>query len=352
MRRKSYVAAIVVFWAMAAGNAAGQTPPAIGSRLVAAYAGGPSRPAYNVGDLVAMISVLDTNGHPTGWLCDGVLFTEFKTSSGTRYMFPAVPHALPATGSDWAAYQDSLFKVGGPIARLDSAVDIVTHAAGPLGHAFNVVLMVPYPDSRSDSLWFGGRKFETRDAIGRAEAVIAYAKQAAARFADGRFNRLRLQGFYWLNETIPATDTSTVARVVSGVHKAGYQFMWVPYYGSQGLASWREMGIDQVWLQPNYFFHPDVAESRMDTVVLQAREAGVGVEIEFDGRLFSNPAFGDRLLPYVAMIENAPDLRARSILIYDGAGALMAMARRKDEWARAVYHRFAAALRVSPPTLP
>jgi Domain of unknown function (DUF4855) len=70
----------------------------------------------------------------------------------------------------------------------------------------------------------------------------------------------------------------------------------------------------------------------------------MGLEVEFDGRMFSDSRFADRLAPYLATLERAPDLRARSIAIYEGAGALVRLSRSNDLRYRALYRRLVAVL--------
>ena len=77
---------------------------------------------------------------------------------------------------------------------------------------------------------------------------------------------------------------------------------------------------------------------------MKARAAGMGLEIEFDARLFSDERFSDRLEPYLTALENAPDLRNRSIAVYEGGGALFRLARSNVVWHRALYNRFVTLL--------
>jgi hypothetical protein len=150
---------------------------------------------------------------------------------------------------------------------------------------------------------------------------------------------------YWVYETIPPSDSATVAVVAAGVHQSGLRYGWIPYFTSKGLPEWRALGFDEVWYQPNYFFHPEIPSTRLDSAVAIARREGVGLELEFDPRMLVNGPFMDRLEPYLAALESAPDLQARSIVIYDGAGALAGLARSKLEWYRALYDRMARVLR-------
>jgi hypothetical protein len=71
----------------------------------------------------------------------------------------------------------------------------------------------------------------------------------------------------------------------------------------------------------------------------------MGLEIEFDARLGVDPRFGDRLGPYLAALALHPELRAGSIAIYEGGGALVTLSRSTRPYDRVRYERLVAALR-------
>lgn len=326
--------------ALAASSGAAQTAPA---RWVLVYTGGPQRPAYSVDDLIHLLAVVDTMGRPTGWLCDGAILLEFHAVSG-RYFMPWV-NGTAAGGEDWSAYLDSLFQRGGPLARLDTAAAAIGPALGTAGHRVGVVIMVPYPFVARDSLRFEGRAYPQNSDGGRAAAAGAYVRSVTRRFRGLGLSHVDLAGFYWLNEGITASDTGLVPKVAADIHSQGSRFYWIPSYGAAGAERWRAWGFDDAWLQPNYFFHPEVPATRLDSAVTRARAAGMGLELELDRRLFDGGwQFADRLLPYLSAFEAAPDLRRHSIMIYEGAGALMQLARSKDAWHRAMYGRLVGVL--------
>src|SRR5690348_14497915 len=83
---------------------AAQSSP-LPTRWILTYAGGPKRPKYTVDDYVHMISVVDTQGVPLGWLGTGVLYLEVWASSGRAFATWA-EHPW-ANGSDWQTYLDT-----------------------------------------------------------------------------------------------------------------------------------------------------------------------------------------------------------------------------------------------------
>jgi hypothetical protein len=273
-----------------------------------------------------------------GPLCDGVILTEYLAVSG-RYYMPWV-NGPPSQGDDWDRYLDSLTAPGGILTRLDSAA---AHAGvGPV----SFTVMVPYPDPSQRAFLYRGQTYDLSQGPPQRVAVVAaYLRDAINRVAARPLPHLAFHGFYWLNEGILPVDSALVAQVTAAAHTMGYRFLWIPSYGAAGAGQWRGFGFDQAWQQPNYFFHPEIAPARLDTAFSRARAAGMGVELEFDRRLFSDSLFRHRLSPYLAAFEQAPDLRNRPIAIYEGAGALIQLARGTEAWQRALYRRLVAVLR-------
>jgi uncharacterized protein DUF4855 len=331
---------------MAVGPSAAQGTPA---RWVLVYTGGPQRPAYSTDDLIHLLAVVDTSGRPTGRLCDGVMLVEYEATSGRYYM--PWPNGKVANGDDWTRYLDSLFQRGGALIRLDSATAAVERALGNTGGRTNVVVMVPYPPPSKDTLRFEGRSYPLDSDVSRAAAAGAFIHSVRGRIDSMRLAHLTLSGFYWMNEGITAADTALLPQVASNVHALGLRFYWIPSFDAPGAARWHALGFDDAWLQPNYFFHPDVPATRLDSALARAETAGMGIELELDRRMFGlfggGWQFADRVLPYLSAIEASPALRQRSIAIYDGGGALQLLARSRDAWHRAMYERLVDVLTTS-----
>jgi uncharacterized protein DUF4855 len=301
------------------------------------YSGGPKRPPYVVDDLVRLLSVVDTAGRSTGRLCDGVILTEYLAVSG-RYYMPWLNGQL-SRGSDWELYLDSLSAPGGILTRLEAAV--VRAEVGRI----TIAVMVPYPDAAQQDFTYGGRTYDLSDGEHRAAVVEQYIRDVVSRVTARRLPHLVFYGFYWLNEAVLPADSGLVARVTKTARGMGYGFLWIPSWGAAGAEDWRSFGFDEAWQQPNYFFHPEIGPARLDSAISRARGAGMGLELEFDRRLFSDTSFRARLGPYLDMLGRASDLRSRSIAIYEGGGALIELSRRGDAWHRELYGRLVAILR-------
>jgi uncharacterized protein DUF4855 len=308
-----------------------QAPP---ERWVVVYKGGPRRPAYTVDDLTRLLATVDSSGRPVGPLCNAVIMTEFEAVSGRYYMPWA--SGSPATGADWSQYLDSVVITGGPLARLDSAADRLPKVGAGTVRKIPVAVMVPFPIQRPDTLHFLGHDYAMSTEAGRLSSVEAYMREVVHRLNAMTFRNLSVTAFYWLNEGVDNADTSLVLKVSRVAHLLNMRFLWIPSWGAPNATNWRGVGFDEAWQQPNYFFHPEIPATRLDSAAARARSAGMGLELEFDRRLFSDPKFGERLDPYLATFERASDLR-RSIAVYEGGGALIQLSRTNDAAHRVLY---------------
>jgi hypothetical protein len=272
--------------------------------------------------------------------------TEYMTVSG-RYYMPWT-NGVPSTGNDWTQYLDSLFAKGGPLARVDSAAGLVAAAVGDSSRRIGLSIMVPYPDPTGDTLRFESHTYSMKSDKDRAAVVEAYLHEVRRRLDGARLAHARFVAFYWLNEGIRAVDTALVPRVAAAVHALGDSIIWIPSFRAAGSLQWRALGFDEAWLQPNYFFDLNIATTRIDSALTMAHDAGMGLEMEFDRRLFSEWRYADRVEPYIAALENTPELRNRSVSMYEGGGALIRLSGSREPWQRALYARLTQAL--APPT--
>ena len=335
--------AIAALWSAArAPTVASQS---IATRWVLMYAGsrGGSRPAYTLDELTRLVAVVDTSGRPQRWLNSGAIFLHMFAASGR--VFTTWAGGTPADGGDWATYLDSLCAPGAALTRLDSAVAMVGAVAGPLPEPFPVSIMIPYPDRKIGALRFGSGTFDLTSDSGRAAAATAYVVQTRKQFAAARLRHLRLDGFYWLDEAIPPDDTTLVTTVARTVHAAGLRLLWIPFYNAPGMQRWRNVGIDAAWLQPNYFYHRELPAIRLDSAAERATLLGMGLEVEFDGRLYADPRFSDRLGPYLTTLALHPELRALPVVVYEGGGALIHLSRSRLPADREWYRLLSEALR-------
>ena len=208
--------------------------------------------------------------------------------------------------------------------------------------------MIPYPASSTDTLLFSDSAYLMNSIAGRSGAASGYVALATGRFAAAGYHHLALDGFYWLREIAEPEDTAVMRRVATAVHSHGLRYLWIPAYQVIGAPEWRTFGFDEAWHQPNYFFTPTIPPSRVNSAFTMARSWGMGIELEFNRRMFAAPEFHDRLIPYLAALDTAPDLRNGSIAIYDGAGGLVALAQAPAGPFRDLYRRLVRTLGSEP----
>jgi Domain of unknown function (DUF4855) len=229
----------------------------------------------------------------------------------------------PPLQSDYWEYLDSLFAPGGPLRTADSIAQ---------AHADTLLLavMVPYPL---------GKVQRSPPGDPRISFIGAYLTRAESLFAARQYHALRLWGFYWLPEAVSAGDTLIVQRFTTLVRWQGLKTLWIPTYLGGGAMDWRRLGFDRAYLQPNYFFYPDVQATRLDSAVNRASALAMGLEIEFDKRLLADTVYRRRLEPYLAVLEGQSGKDLRSIAVYDGAGAMDQLAGSEDPYLKALYGR-------------
>jgi hypothetical protein len=312
-----------------------QTPD---TRWVLVYAcdGPPQWRQFTRRQLVPYVAAVDTAWRASAWFSNGAVFLALHARNGHRFA-TWIP-GTAADGSDWESYLDCLLGPGGAFDRLDSALTDAERTLARRG-LYRVAVMIPYPDSNLGVTRFGGSEYNLAALDGRLRMIDAYTREVAARIAARRGSQLTLDGMYWLHEDAYPRDSGLVHAAAQAVHRRGLRFLWVPYYGeaSGGWPRWRALGFDQAWLQPNYFFSRDVPATRLDSALARARSAGMGLEIEFNGRLLEDPGYADRLLPYLMAIKGDSVARRGSIALFDGGGALLALAASRDPLYRALY---------------
>ncbi|HXQ27856.1 MAG TPA: DUF4855 domain-containing protein [Gemmatimonadales bacterium] len=324
-----------------AAELAADPPP---ERWILTYGGSaraPGRSTYAIRDFTRLAAVFDSAGAPELWLSSGAICLQLFAPSG-RVFEPALA-GPPADGSDWSAYLDSLFSKGGILQRLDSGVAIASATIGPPPTPYQVSVMIPYPDSRDSGFAFEGAVYQLWNAADRRDVTLAYVAEVKRRFETERLAHLSLNGFYWSHELMPDSDSALVTAVGNAVHQENLRLLWIPYYDAEGWDRWW-VWFDEAWLQPNYFFDLTVPATRLDSAAAHAVGAEMGLEIEFDGRVFDDPQFGDRLGPYLSTLASNPELRDRSIAIYDGQGALVSLSRSTAAPLEALYRQMWMAL--------
>jgi len=319
-------------------------PSASPERWVLLYAGGPAKattyPRYTVEDDVRYVTEVDSSGRPQRWLTTGAIMLSIYGVDGRSFATWAAGK-WPALGSDWETYGDSLLVPGGILDRLDSAVALGSSTLGSRAAKYSVVIMIPYPDSGRGFLTFLGKNYDQSLVADRIALAGAYVSTIEHRFTQRAFPQLSLKGFYWLHEEIGGSDSAVVSATAKQIHSDSLLFYWIPYFKAPGYTLWRTFGFDEAWIQPNYFFHPGVPDRQLRDALAIARANSMGMELEFDLRLFGDSGFANRFDPYLTALEGAPDIHARPIALFEGHGALLRLSASRDSREQGLYRRLA-----------
>lgn len=307
--------------------------------LVLLYQGGVGRLAWTEEELSGYVTHKDPRTRRERWLFDGFLFLEFKDGRGARFVGQL--RLRSATRADWTWLSDRLFQRGVAVDALDRAVAAASARIGRPARRRKVILGLPEPIHRQKD-WgeLDGRPLDFDRPGDRLAATEWYVRQTLRRWRERAPAHLDLQGFYWIAED--ASDSrALLPRIADLVHAEGLELVWIPYWGSPRLRTWRELGFDRAYLQPNHFFKPTIPDRRLDEACETARSLGMGLEIEFDARAWSDPAYRHRLPAYFSRFRAAGALAAAPLAWYEAGGAIRRMAASTDPSVRRLYRQLA-----------
>lgn len=243
-------------------------------------------------DFKSVIAHTDTDGNRTGWLFDTMLFTQ-GGSVFNDY----------TTKDKWQMFLDEMFKEGQHIGALNAATEEAKEELDDPEYKTKVVISVPFPNPESTVDWgvlneetinFGIRNGEEASFEARTKAIDWYIDTAMELFDEKGYEHLELAGFYWLREEVPFRTTNEedlIKHTSNKIHSLEKKFYWIPFFQSNGITIWKDLGFDAVMMQPNYFFSSaygpnskaaTVDLSRLQTTVATAKRFGMGVEVEGD----------------------------------------------------------------------
>lgn len=244
------------------------------------------------------------------WFFDTFLFLALQSPDGKQYVSTA-NGAAPATWDDWLGFLDRLFTPNQQLDAFDQAVARAKQTIDDPNYKAKVVVMIPYPipstldfgdvDGSGRSLSFGAYpQGQEAQRQARFAAIEAYVRELERRWQERGFAHLELVGMYWLAEEINGYEDLYLVQDVSALlREKGLKLFWIPYFGASGWARWEEAGFDVAIYQPNYMFNDAVPLSRLEQAAEQARQYGLGVEIEADATVLTSAERRERYLAYL-----------------------------------------------------
>jgi len=307
--------------------------------LVLIYQGGTHRPDWTREEFRPYLAWRNPESGCEEWLFDGFLFLEFKDGRGREYAKGY--KQAPARREDWEWLLGRLFEPGKALCALDAETSATEARIGPPPRRRKVVVSIHEPIAgQRDWGELDGRALDFRRVDDRVAACQWYLGEIERRWKAAHFTHIDLAGVYWIAEHSNECE-KVLAAVSLDVHRRGWKFFWIPYWKARGAAHWRELGFDAAYQQPNHFFHPEIADSRLDAAVDFARRHEMGLEMEWDGRALSRPeTFAPRMAAYLDAFVRGGAVGGAAMAHYEGGGALLAMSRSEEPVARALYKRY------------
>lgn len=255
-------------------------------------------------EIIPQISYVDQAGEPVDWFFDGVLTLGLISPDGRDY-------GGGANLNDWNWYLDKTFDADGEMYQLNEATKEVGAKLGQPDHKTKVVVMIPdtgeyqtdFGDVDGDGIsenFNGGAIGEESAMANRQKAIRWWMDQVLQRWESNHYSNLELVGLYWLSEQVSTSASGPdMLKYVNGqIHDEGLKSFWIPHFLAYKSYMWDEVGFDATAFQPNYFFE-DMSNARLDDAAYTAKRFGMGVEIEFDGRMLTDPVFRSRYKEYL-----------------------------------------------------
>lgn len=258
------------------------------------------------------------------WFFDSFLLIALTAPSG-RGFCPGYGEGRSQL-TDWIDHlDDRLFGGTSDLANLNRAVDLASKVLHDEKHQVRVIIGIPYPDPESRRFGtLAGRELDLSRDGDRERAVAWYIAEISRRWRLAGFPHLRLNGVYWTHEEVREQDRMLVSRAASSAHAYGLRLYWIPWFGAQGAAQWRQLGFDVAVQQPNHYFQ-DSGPERLREAAAFALSHDMGIEFELDRRVLESEPHRERYMRYLdAGFEHG--LRDDSVVAWYDDGALLACA--------------------------
>ena len=303
----------------------------------------------------------------------------------------------------WEDLLDAWLGADGALNLLDAAIESAASDLGAPPAPRYVVMGVPDPiryrnfqDKNSPTAYWGKLNGKTLDFADVADQVTAcqwYMDQCRDRFQSLRFKHLELAGFYVLSEELPldpafykaagqtyaSADTWNwehknweviVPRLSSYAHSCKEGLWWIPYHLAPGYKCWQELGFDDVFMQPNYYWDHDRISHPLSATKSALGKYRMGMELEFEFSLVAsvmadgrsgpdgdgNPTFYAKDVPllrsrvreYMQAYKDTGLYGVLPLAVYSGTDAMHQLATSNDPGDREMYHDLCRFILESP----
>jgi hypothetical protein len=320
-----------------------QKAPPNAADTVLIYQGGSGRLPWTPDQFQPYVRYADPRAGREKWLFDGFLFIEFRDQKHTFSAGEGNGNWAPADKGLWQHLLDKNFEPGHGVPALEEACAATEKRLGAPLRRRQVILTLPEPvDNFTNWGELDGHRLDFSVLADRVAACEWHLAQALDKWRSLAPRHLALAGFYFVPESANHSNPQMLPVVAQEIHARGLRFFWIPYWHSQGGADWKALGFDLASQQPNYFFHPQLPEAHLQTACDFARAQGMGLEMEFDDRLISQPAiFAPRFEGYLEAFAGNGVRDSAAMSYYEGGGTLLRLARSGDKTTHAQYDRLA-----------
>lgn len=317
----------------------------ITSDMALIYAGGDTRPRWNVADWTPYVVHTYSDGHKD-WFFDAFLVLEFHSASRGA-SFETSARGGSATKEDWEWLIDNHIKV---LASLDSTIAIARQTLGEPRMRHKVEIGVPsaIKQQRGGFGIIDGREMDFSKDEDRIAADCWGIDLVVERFNKAGFENIDLCGLYWVEESL-FTNGGIMPVINEKIHSHGLRSYWIPYFPSnrEFSCNWKHYGFDMAYHQPNYFFRRDVPLSQLEETCDVSKQYGLGLELEFETigtsrALHSDPdSYYDRLVAYLDVFGQKGVFDSSAVAWYSGSRGFIDMARSTDPKDREICDRMA-----------
>ena len=333
------------------------------------------------------VSYSDEDGEH--WLFDAFLAITGIDPEGKTFCIPTNT-AESADKASWEALASYWLDPGGAFEALERQIAAVETRIGPPARKRQVIMMIPDPvmfrrfsDKSSSTTYWGALDGNQLDFSRIDDQILAlkwYIDRCREKFNALAPAHLSFAGFYIISEELVAEPSGwnyaykrwdrILPKVSDYCHEADQGLYWIPYRGADGCSLWKELGIDQAWLQPNYYWNGTSAKAISDACALM-KTYGMGMELEFEysmvAETMSIPGImgPDEAGRYVFQAKDVPMLRARfreymdgykaaglygksPLALYSGSNALYQLGTSKDPDDLAMYRELCRFITQSP----
>ena len=298
-----------------------------------------------------------------------------------------------AVKESWEDLLDAWLGDDGALKKLDSAIESATARLGTPPAPRYVVMGIPDPiryqnfqDKNSPTAYWGklnGKTLDFAEVTDQTKACEWYMDRCRERFQSLHFRHLELAGFYILSEELPldpdfykaagqaydSADTwnwkhknweMIVPRLAAYAHSCREGLWWIPYNLAPGYKVWKELGFDNVFMQPNYYWDHDQVSHPLSTTRAALARYRMGMELEFEYSLVAsvmadgrsapdgagNPTFyakdvpllRERVREYMKACRTADVYGVLPVAVYSGTDAMHQLAVSADPGDREMYH--------------